>query len=85
MNTKIKLVHGNVGASALGQARKTPLKPNHVAQLQRSARVKPARNMLYAVWHVNRATNRLECRWISEHSVATDEGFSCGRSLRRAA
>ena len=85
MNTNIVLFRGNVAAPALRQVWANSPKATIVQVSKAAQSPGPGRNVLIAIWRKNLVSGRLECRWITERSAATDEGVSCEDVLRRAA
>jgi hypothetical protein len=85
MSKNITHFRGNVAAPALRAARAHRYTPHDRVDIRRTQPQVPVRDVLYAVWRTNPASGRLECRWMTERSAATDEGVSCNDLLRRAA
>jgi hypothetical protein len=82
MNTIIRLFRGNAAAPALQGSRASVKQDRFLAR--RIAEL-PTRAALVMVWRTNPASGRLECRWVAEGGIATDEGVSCNDLLRQAA
>lgn len=76
MNTNITILRGNAVAPALRGSRATRFKQDHFFARCRTAS-KPERPALMMLWRTNPASGRLECRWVTDHGGATDEGVSC--------
>lgn len=86
MNITIKLFRSKINGRAPRLAPKTPVRTNQITQLRLDGRAYGrARNALCAIWHMNPATGRLECRWTSKRNIATDDGVSWCGCFRRAA
>ncbi len=83
MNTNTAFLRGNAAAPALRGSRATSFKQNHSFVRGCAARM-PERAVLMMLWRTNPASGRLECRWVTDHGTATDEGVSCN-DLRQAA
>ena len=82
MSTRFRIFTGNdatpargaIGSRLIGQF-----------NLVRNVRQTAPRDVLVMVCRTNPASNRLECRWMTEQSGATDEGVSCYGLFRQAA
>jgi hypothetical protein len=86
MNAKVLLFRDNVGTPTRREARAGYVKLSSRLEIRRGMQLeKPPREVLVAVWRVNPASGRPECRWTTERSTATDEGVSRNGHLRQAA
>jgi hypothetical protein len=84
MSTKFRIFTGN-HATPARYVRANGSRPIGQFNLVRNVRQTAPRDVLVMVWRTNPASNRLECRWMTEQSGATDEGVSCYGLFRQAA
>jgi hypothetical protein len=86
MNAKIVFLRDNVAMPARRKGPVGNFKSQNRFDIRRIAQPdKPVREVLVAVWRVNPASGRPECRWTTERAAATDEGVSRSEHLRQAA